>query len=250
MDELPRDQKDLLALCRAQGWYVQKTANGHWRVESPSPQRHVVIASGTPSDSNAVKDFRSRLKRAGLTTSLVEREKAVEKEPKLVVDKNPPNAAPVAAVATPIAAPPPHKKLQGQLRDAILDSMRRVNRGGGMSPDDILTHVKAKVPETTIDRINSSMAGMVGTGWLKRESPGRYTIVPNGPIRMASRKPHKNARSAVDLNMDGDLAVLERAIGCLGELELLIKKHQQIVKSMAGLKALVNQMGGTGGPES
>lgn len=240
--ELPKDQEGLFKLARARGWRIDRTTSGHWRLESP--QKRVVITSGTASDFRAVKNFRMNLKRAGLVgESVVTRPQLVLKEPKLVVDKNP---------QSPVAAPAPTKvrRESGVLRDTILEAMRKVNRGGGMETSDIFAHVVAKLPEMTKSHLSVTMNGMMHVGWLKRESLGRYSIVPGGPQKKKRMPGSKRAAApVVDYNTDDDFKALEEVLGCLTRFEAIVRKHQAIAKTFAGLKGLINQIGGVNGQQ-
>lgn len=231
--ELPKDQEGLFKLAKAQGWRIDRTTGGHWRLESP--QKQVVITSGTPSDFRAVKNFRGQLKRAGLFPATVLRTPMAQlMEPKLVVDKNPTvTAAPgLLSPGTP-----------GYIRQVILGAMRQVNRGGGMSAEDLLTHVKVKLPDYTLRKLDSYLQNLKAGGWLTLENTGRYAIVEGGPKVQKRKRPGKKA-VGTDYNTDADFLALERALGCLSELEAIIRKHQAIAKTFSGLKGLINQIGG------
>lgn len=61
-----REVEDLADLARHQGWRVERTRSGHWRFLPPNPSLPAVVASGTPSDWRALRNFRAQLRRSGL----------------------------------------------------------------------------------------------------------------------------------------------------------------------------------------
>lgn len=57
------DLKKLLALCRAQGWLVERTGGGHWKCIPPNPEAKIVIV---PSTTTRIENTRADLRRSGL----------------------------------------------------------------------------------------------------------------------------------------------------------------------------------------
>jgi hypothetical protein len=58
---LKREQQNIVNSARKRGWTVTRTTNGHYRLVSKHGD--IVIASGTPSDSNVPKSFAADLRR-------------------------------------------------------------------------------------------------------------------------------------------------------------------------------------------
>ncbi len=61
---LKRDMQDLVAEVRAAGWTVTYTGAGHWRCQGPAGG--LVFCASTPTDSRAVRNARTQLRKAGL----------------------------------------------------------------------------------------------------------------------------------------------------------------------------------------
>jgi predicted RNA binding protein YcfA (HicA-like mRNA interferase family) len=59
------DLREIEKAAKEQGWQVGRTMKGHLRYVPPDPTRRIVIGSGTPSDSRAMKNFLAELKRQG-----------------------------------------------------------------------------------------------------------------------------------------------------------------------------------------
>lgn len=62
-NSLTRETQAIIRKLEKQGWQVT-LKNGHYRCFNPAT-RQLVFTGGTPSDSRAVKNFRSQLRRAG-----------------------------------------------------------------------------------------------------------------------------------------------------------------------------------------
>jgi hypothetical protein len=62
---LPDETNRLITAAVDQGWRYDESSRGHVRLYSPDG-RTIIGTSGTPSDHRAAKNFRSRLKRAGV----------------------------------------------------------------------------------------------------------------------------------------------------------------------------------------
>jgi predicted RNA binding protein YcfA (HicA-like mRNA interferase family) len=56
--------EDVVRAARRQGWRVEKTKGGHWRLYSPNG-RGIVIAAGTPKGHRSVRDTVMDLRRHG-----------------------------------------------------------------------------------------------------------------------------------------------------------------------------------------
>lgn len=63
---LPRSQKDVFRIARKQGWEIDRTRKGHYKLCPPDPAQRCVIASGTPGDYRAVRNLITDLRRSGL----------------------------------------------------------------------------------------------------------------------------------------------------------------------------------------
>lgn len=62
---LSNDAADLIRAAQAQGWRLEVSQKGHPRLYSPDGKT-IIGTSGTPSDFRAFRNFRSRLKKAGV----------------------------------------------------------------------------------------------------------------------------------------------------------------------------------------
>ena len=62
----PRNQKDVFRVAYKQGWSIDKTRKGHFKLCPPDPAYRCVIASGTPSNVRAIRGLISDLRRSGL----------------------------------------------------------------------------------------------------------------------------------------------------------------------------------------
>ena len=60
-----KDVEQVVRTARDQGFLVDRTSRGHWRVRS-ADRRFVTTLPGTPSDFRALLHGLARLKRAGL----------------------------------------------------------------------------------------------------------------------------------------------------------------------------------------
>lgn len=59
-----RETRAILRVAMDAGWTVERTKSQHMKVTSP--RGVVIITAGTASDRRACKNFRARLRRAGL----------------------------------------------------------------------------------------------------------------------------------------------------------------------------------------
>ncbi len=59
-----KDIEAVIDAARRQGWRVEKTRGGHWRLYSPDG-RGIVHASGTPGSARAVQKTVSKLRQYG-----------------------------------------------------------------------------------------------------------------------------------------------------------------------------------------
>ena len=56
----------MIRLAQSQGWTVSLTNGGHYRWTPPRKDAPLVITASTPSDLRALKNIKSRLRKAGL----------------------------------------------------------------------------------------------------------------------------------------------------------------------------------------
>ena len=59
-----KDTKELLKEAEGQGWRIEKTKGGHWRVFSPDGAGIVYVAS-TPSDHRGFKNTIAKMRQYG-----------------------------------------------------------------------------------------------------------------------------------------------------------------------------------------
>lgn len=65
MADSKKDVKEIIALCRENGWTVRQSK--HWVVTPPRIGARPVFIGSTPSDHRAIYNIRARLRRAGAT---------------------------------------------------------------------------------------------------------------------------------------------------------------------------------------
>jgi predicted RNA binding protein YcfA (HicA-like mRNA interferase family) len=58
------ETKQLLDEARKQGWVVERTRNGHWRLRAPDGVTTVIVA-GTSGDQNSIQHAVARMRRVG-----------------------------------------------------------------------------------------------------------------------------------------------------------------------------------------
>lgn len=232
---LPKDQDDLIELARQQDWNISKTASGHPRLVSPRGM--IVIASGTPSDSNAVWDFRSRMKRAGLKPGVIKRVKAPLPEPKLVREKIVATEPEVIAVTTET---PKKEKLnqaaRGKLLGVLIDIYEKHDTPHGYSVTEAGKLVKERVPESGPQAAPAALNYYAKKGLFTSISFGRYrlTKLMNATQPLPAVATPEPAPARVE---EGDAAILEHALTMLAKLEQVIKKHQAIAEALGKLGA-------------
>jgi len=59
-----KDIEQVVRAARRQGWRVEKTRNGHWKLYAPNG-RDIVVAAGTPRGRSSVDDTIAKLRRYG-----------------------------------------------------------------------------------------------------------------------------------------------------------------------------------------
>ena len=59
---MKHDLKQVLRQAEAQGWRVQPTRGGHWKLTHPGGG--IVVTSSSPSDHRALANVRAQLRRA------------------------------------------------------------------------------------------------------------------------------------------------------------------------------------------
>jgi hypothetical protein len=66
MAKASKDFKKVLQEAERQGWRVQPTPGGHWRLYAPDGE-HIVHAASTPSDYRDLDNVVARMRRYGFT---------------------------------------------------------------------------------------------------------------------------------------------------------------------------------------
>lgn len=231
--ELPRDPKDLIDLARKQGWEVTKASNGHWRLYSPSGE--IVGHSGTPSDYRASKNFRADLKRAGLKPTFVEeKEREMKAEDKPAVETVPEvSETPPPPIAMGAPAMPKKKAPYGQVKNAILNALAKIDRPGGVLPEDILARVMAAAPSIkNATDLSRGIYNLVRSGYVESMGDGKFKLAGTTPITK------KKGRGARTEEVD-DEKVLEEALAVLAKLEQVIKKYKAKMGQLNQLRQLL-----------
>jgi predicted RNA binding protein YcfA (HicA-like mRNA interferase family) len=59
-----KDFKKMLREAQRQGWRVEQTKGGHWRLYAPDGE-HIVHAAGTPSDTRSLDNTLAQMRRYG-----------------------------------------------------------------------------------------------------------------------------------------------------------------------------------------
>ena len=217
--ELPHDPRELIRLCKVQGWSVEYTRAGRTRLTSPDGK--TVVMGKQRGDWRATSNTRSHLKRAGLRPALplpTERPPAQPLPQRLLpapLSLPSTKLAPLENSELPTKAPPSEStpsippdfistdslelamnaNLQeraelkvtdvfplkrGDRRRVILDAVRRAELGAGVHPSTIVDRVRARIPDIGKDRIQIAMAGYAKSGWLERRNEGRYSLTADG----------------------------------------------------------------------
>lgn len=246
---LPKDREALFKLARRKGFTFEHLSSGHTKITNPET-REFVFVGGTPGDWRADLNNRSRLKRLGLTDTEVKEAAGELPEPKLVMDRSKP---PGPEGRDFLVAPKKKMRERGSVKNALLESMRRVgDRPQGLSSKDIYARMQSLIPGIDEKHVGAAMAK-----FLVRVGPGKYRLpteqdVPvrkekaeSPPARTEPSLPYIVPVPQVDLRMDDDYQVLERALDALAAVEQVIRKHQDIVRLFAGFK---NMMAIAGGP--
>lgn len=233
---LPKDQDELIELCRQQDWNVSKTANGHWRLVNK--QGKVAIASGTPSDTNAVLDLRARLKRFGLKPGKLSRIKPTLTEPKLVVDRSAVvEEKSVSIHSTPLAAVVAVGKKErkatpgvrgGRLRNAIVEVLREHDRPEGWDAPTITGWVNEKMhTQLTGHTVGQSVIYYTNNGNI-------FTRVGHAHYRLTSMITTQPTAAAPIAEEDDEKVLIEFLVG-LDKVANIIKRHIELQKALAGV---------------
>lgn len=59
-----KEMKELVAAAQAQGWRVEQTSKGHWRLYAPDGV-HIVHLPGTPSDHRSFDNCVAKMRQYG-----------------------------------------------------------------------------------------------------------------------------------------------------------------------------------------
>lgn len=263
---LPRDRLELLHWARKKGFLFETTGSGHIKITDPATGKFM-FTSSTPKDRTASHKIRMDMKKyLGVTDE--EADEVVRRimplpEPKLVVDRSTP---PENVQRDFLMAPKKAKRERGEMKRIILDAITRLgDKPQGVTVDDIFPRVGAAAPGSRREVIGTLMANYVGNG-LVRVSQGRYRIQRLGDTAepMPSRRSAEPAAAPqqyappvapaapspsfvlpqvpIDMSMDEDYQILERALSCLADVEKIIHKHKDIARVFAGLKGALGMM--------
>jgi hypothetical protein len=247
---LPKDQSALIELAKEQGWHVSKTASGHPRLLSP--RGTIVVGSGTPSDTNAVWDFRSRLKRAGLKPP---KGKIKVKQEKAKVESTPPTP-PSDPTPEPTVEKKKRKQMtgRGELHGIILEGLMKHDSAEGVRIEVIRDYVVFKTNrEYTYAAINTGLAHYVTNNQgVVRVKTGRYRATeayratgqtPPAPKVYAPTVPPlpANAPAAPTADEDQELEnALNAIVTALGTIETIVRRtketRKKILDILGGIK--------------
>lgn len=216
---LPKDIDALLALAERQGWKKVRTGSGHLKYTSPTG-KNSVITSSSSSDVRAVFNLRAEFWRAGLRVEDV-RCYVPPPEPKLVVDRNPQRGVQM-------------KKSYGDVKKVILEALEK--HDAPRFPEDILPRVEAQVPGYDLNKLKIAMNGYKASGTLIKHEDGRYSI----PKEEEKPRVIKASRTAPEpVLSEEDFKVMENALDALAAMDKIIRKHMEIAKQFAGLRAIM-----------
>jgi hypothetical protein len=60
------DLRLIVKAAKEQGWREERTTKGHLRLVPPDPTKRPCVASGTPGDARAIRNFLAQCRRSGL----------------------------------------------------------------------------------------------------------------------------------------------------------------------------------------
>lgn len=263
-NDLPRDRSELIKLAKLQGWEVTRNSL-HMVVRNPANGKAANMSFNPSDNYGGVHVFRDELKKAGLLSNDEFRKKQVRKNPpppKMVVDRSPNQS--MGEQLARIITVSPKPMVRGAIRDAILAAMGRVGDSpNGRSADDILGHVKAYVPDMDKTRLNVAMNGYTKSGLLERVGVGHFRVVPDGAKPKVIPSNTESVRRApalppmpptvLDMDTTQDVREMDEILGVLSnhmdqitnvlvKFERIIRKHQDIARGLAPLKALITAM--------
>lgn len=243
--ELPRETAALLEVCKTQGWGVDKTSKGHWKVKAPSGK--VTFTSGTPGDWRAHLNFRSDLKRMGL-----ELPQDLAPQPQEVLPQPAPANGSISAahtieptIAEQIFTPVPSTlkgmsmPKPGTQNQRILEAM--ASRGGGVTlvVKDIADLAKLDPRKTGI-----ALAQLCGRGLVLRRGHGQYSLPKGNGVNLSApaikvRELKVTSRTG-DKVVDADLKTLDQVLDVLHEFELNQKRMiEKVMSAFASLDHVV-----------
>jgi hypothetical protein len=254
-NDLPRDRSELISLAKKQGWEITRNSI-HLVVRNPANGKHANMSFNPSDNHGGVHVFRDELKKAGLLSNdefhRRQRQAKSLPEPKLVVDRSAPVEIPRIAIVNT------KKPVRGEIRDAILAAMARVGDSPqGRSADDILAHVKVYIHNMDRTRLNVAMNGYVKSGIFERVGVGKFRVVPDGArhaprgiqerieVPQIVRRPVPQPQmipTVLDMDTAQDIKELDEILAALGKFERIVRKHQEIARGLAPLKALITAM--------
>lgn len=237
---LPKDVEGLIELARQQDWSVSRTTAGHWRLINK--RGRMVIHSGTPSDTNALWNFRAELKHHGLKPGKVRTIKAAPPAPKLVIDKSVKetiveekvNVPQLPGEAATVAKAKKTRKITpglrgGKLRDALIEVLRKNDTESGVSLDVMQSQVQAILKIEKPIKVSPTLT------WYKdkftRVSTGRYRLTE----LMGATSPPKAEAVPTE---DDDEKVLIEFLVALDKVGNIVKRHIELQKVLKQLQKL------------
>lgn len=225
---LPKDQDDLIELARQQDWHISKTASGHPRLVSP--RGIIVIASGTPSDTNAVWDFRSRMKRAGLKPGFIKK-KTPPPEPKLVVDRSEERKVTSEKVTVPalpaeasVVTAARQRRPAVPLKAALIEFLREHDRPQGYTPTELAPLISTKL------KTEVRGSGISSTLQYFAEKDKTFTKVGRGYYRLTEAMSAPKVAATAE---EDDEKVLIEFLVQLDKVANIVKRHIDLRKAMA-----------------
>lgn len=228
---LPRDVKSLIRLAKEQGWEYSRTSGGHHRLISP--EGFVVTQSGTPSDANALWNFRADLKRGGLLPYIPRTPKVSEEKKDVAIHYIPPAPA-VKPKRTKNAIP---GLRGGRLRDALIEIMVKGDRPQGFSAEDLVDEVSAKMGVGKIPK--ETIASTLGY-WMKET--GVFTRVGYGHYRATASVKTSTSLTPMAAKEEDDEKVLIEFLVMLDKVGNIVKRHLETKKA---LETLMQKLGTT-----
>jgi hypothetical protein len=279
-EQLPRDSEKLLRLCRDQGWEIGYTTGGSLRLRSPHGK--IVFWGKNVGDVRAVRNFRANLSRAGLKAEPTSR-RSERPAPPLMTS--------LAQLTQPEPSSPPPESTEmiakhdashagngaqptgrAKTQRTILEAIQRIDSGRGVEAQDIFSRVAARHPRMELKALGTSLANNERSGWLTRQSRGRYSLSEAGKKLLEGGMPESKLQRRALLNqtdastppphaaqeppqvlsmmplpsvptgedMNDDIRILDNALEALAQLETVIRQHRQIANQFAQLKQVLS----------